>query len=114
MLVTCNCKVLKLYAQPRGTKRRRSNYTNLKEGEGGRYGIISVTNPNYESFNQASPSMDTSDLENQNFIKMSYKEDNFVERSDSALYTNSDKLCGELAGALDLNDIVKGPPPASV
>lgn len=110
MLVSCNCKILRMYAQPRGTKKRKENYTSLKEGEGGRFGILSVTNPNYENFTTQSPSNDCE----HNFVKMSYKEDNFVERNDLPVQPANDKIFGDLSSALNINEIVSGPTPTTV
>jgi hypothetical protein len=115
MLVSCNCKVLKLYAQPRNLRRRKSNYTTLRDGEGGRYGVISVTNPNYENFNTASPPLvESPDIDSQSFMKMAYKEDDFVDRTDNLLLHSKERGFGELASALNINEIVKGPQPAPV
>lgn len=117
MLVSCNCKILRLYAQPRGQKKRKDNYNNLRDGEGGRFGILSVTNPNYENFTTSqSPVNENFDLDNQSLVKMNYKEDNFVERNENLLQNHSmnDKVFGDLSSALNINEIVKGPPPTTV
>ncbi|CAO1422336.1 unnamed protein product [Diamesa hyperborea] len=117
MLVSCNCKILRLYAQPRGQKKRKDNYNNLRDGEGGRFGILSVTNPNYENFTTTqSPVNENFDLDNQSLVKMNYKEDNFVERNENLLQNHSmnDKVFGDLSSALNINEIVKGPPPTTV
>lgn len=100
-----------MYAQPRGTKKRKENYTSLREGEGGRFGILSVTNPNYENFTTQSPS---SEYEQQNMVKMAYKEDNFVERCDFHTQPTHDKIFGDLSSALNINEIVNGPTPTTV
>lgn len=110
MLVSCNCKILRMYAQPRGSKKRKDNYTSLREGEGGRFGILSVTNPNYENFTTQSPSSTECD---HSLVKMSYKEDNFIERFDS-LQPTQDKIFGDLSSALNINEIVNGPTPTTV
>ncbi|KAG5674120.1 hypothetical protein PVAND_004105 [Polypedilum vanderplanki] len=108
MLVSCNCRILRLYAQPRGTKKRKENYTSLKDGEGGRFGILSVTNPNYENFATSSECDHT-------LVKMSYKEDNFVERNDhQSQQPINDKIFGDLSTALNINEIVRGPTPTTV
>jgi hypothetical protein len=99
-----------MYAQPRGTKKRKENYTSLKEGEGGRFGILSVTNPNYENFTTQSPSTDC----DHTMVKMSYKEDNFVERNDLPVQPANDKIFGDLSSALNINEIVNGPTPTTV
>lgn len=116
MLVSCNCKILKLYAQPRGNKKRSANYSNLSTGEGGRYGVLSVTNPNYENFTTISPAIESMDLENQSFVKMTYKEDNFVERNETLLQKDpgADRIIGDLSSALNVKELVKGPAPMSV
>lgn len=112
MLVSCNCKILRLYAQPRGTKKRKENYTSLRDGEGGRYGILTVTNPNYENFCTAQSPLNEND---QTLVKMNYKEDNFVERHESFnQQPANDKIFGDLASALNINEIVKGPTPTTV
>lgn len=67
LLVTCNCKILKLYTTPRLHKTRKGNkYAELRDGGGGvmgsgslvaasfgaessRYAVLSVTNPNYHT-----------------------------------------------------------------
>ncbi|CRK89386.1 CLUMA_CG003140, isoform A [Clunio marinus] len=112
MLVSCNCKILRIYAQPRGTKKRKENYTTLRDGEGGRFGILSVTNPNYENFTTSqSPSGEC----DQNFVKMTYKEDNFVERNENIQYQSiNDKIFGDLTSAVHINEIVNGPTPMTV
>jgi hypothetical protein len=99
-----------MYAQPRGTKKRKENYTSLREGEGGRFGILTVTNPNYENFTAQSPTAEY----DSSLVKMSYKEDNFVERNECRLQQVNDKIIGDLANALNINDIVRGPTPATV
>lgn len=113
MLVSCNCKILRMYAQPRGTKKRKENYTNLREGEGGRFGILSVTNPNYENFTTAQSPLVEYD---QSLVKMNYKEDNFVERNDNILQhmPANDKIFGDLSSALNIREIVNGPTPMTV
>ncbi|KAL7016201.1 hypothetical protein ACKWTF_009961 [Chironomus riparius] len=112
MLVSCNCKVLRLYAQPRGTKKRKDNYSSLKEGEGGRFGILSVTNPNYENFVTAQTP--TTEID-QSLVKMSYKEDNFIERNEfHSQQPINDKIFGDLSSALNINEIVNGPTPKTV
>ena len=102
-----------MYAQPRSTKKRKENYTNLRDGEGGRYGILSVTNPNYENFTTAQLPLSEYD---QSLVKMNYKEDNFVERCENInqnMPTN-DKIFGDLSSALNINEIVNGPTPTTV
>lgn len=102
-----------MYAQPRGTKKRKENYTNLRDGEGGRFGILSVTNPNYENFTTSqSPSTEY----DQSLVKMNYKEDNFVERNDNLLQHQpaNDKIFGDLSSAVNIKEIVNGPTPMTV
>lgn len=101
-----------MYAQPRGTKKRKENYTSLRDGEGGRFGILSVTNPNYENFSPAQSPLNEVD---QNFVKMSYREDDFVERNDYGLQQpTNDKIHGDLSSAVNIKEIVSGPTPATV
>lgn len=96
MIVTCNCKILRLYAQPRGINRRKKNYSSLREGEGGRFGVISVTNPNYEDINS---SQSNSTDNEQNLIKMNYKVDeNLSERFESA--ASSGEVISDLSSAV--------------
>lgn len=102
-----------MYAQPRGTKKRKENYTSLRDGEGGRFGILSVTNPNYENFNTAQ----TPQIEyEQSLVKLNYKEDDFVERSENILQhqPNNDKIFGDLSSALSIKEIVNKPTPTTV
>lgn len=113
MLVSCNCRILRMYAQPRGTKKRKENYTSLRDGEGGRFGILSVTNPNYENFTAVQSPMTDND---QSLVKMNYKEDDFVERSENILQHQpaNDKIFGDLSSALNIKEIVNGPTPMTV
>lgn len=113
MLVSCNCKILRIYAQPRGTKKRKENYSNLREGEGGRYGILSVTNPNYENFATVQPSLTECD---QNLVKMSYKEDNFIERNENnhQQQPTNNKIFSDLSSSLSIREVVNGPMPETV
>jgi hypothetical protein len=101
-----------MYAQPRGTKKRKENYTSLREGEGGRFGILSVTNPNYENFTAQSPS--SNEFDQSSMVKMNYKEDNFVERNEFHSQPTHDKIFGDLSSALNINEIVNGPTPTTV
>lgn len=112
MLVSCNCRILRLYAQPRGTKKRKENYTSLRDGEGGRFGILSVTNPNYENF---SPAQSPLNEYEQNLVKMNYREDDFVERNENTLQQPAnDKIVGDLSSAVNIKEIVNGPTPTTV
>lgn len=113
MLVSCNCKILRMYAQPRGTKKRKENYSNLRDGEGGRFGILSVTNPNYENFTTAQLPLTEYD---QSLVKMNYKEDDFVERNENILLhqPTNDKIFGDLSSSLNIREIVNGPTPVTV
>lgn len=53
-LVTCNCRVLKLYTVPRHKQTQQKYvlkngcYKSLRDCEKGQYGVLSITNPNYE------------------------------------------------------------------
>lgn len=48
-------------------------------------------------------------------VKMTYKEDNFVERHENFVQQpNNDKILGDLSSALNINEIVKGPTPSTV
>lgn len=55
LLVTCNCRVLKLYTGPKRSKEahkqkyvmRNGCYKSLRDCEKGQYGVLSITNPNY-------------------------------------------------------------------
>jgi hypothetical protein len=96
MIVTCNCKILRLYAQPRGIHRRKKNYSSLRDGEGGRFGVISVTNPNYEDNNS---SQSNSTENEQNLMKMNYKvDDNLSERYESV--EGSGEVISDLSSAV--------------
>lgn len=98
MIVTCNCKILRLYAQPRGIHRRKKNYSSLRDGEGGRFGVISVTNPNYEDNNSSSQSNSNENNE-QNLMKMNYKvDDNLSERYESV--ASSGEVISDLSSAV--------------
>ncbi|XP_055610401.1 adhesion G protein-coupled receptor L1-like [Uranotaenia lowii] len=132
MLVSCNCKVLKLYSAPRGQKSRRGTYRSLKDGEGGRYGVLSVTNPNYEDilgpfppigsgsdgcFEAAQsngPGIGCSPVHS-SFTRMAYREGNFVDRTDAVVPTPLDcAFNGELSTSLAIEEIPRNPLPASV
>lgn len=94
--MTCNCKILRLYAQPRGIHRRKKNYSSLREGEGGRFGVISVTNPNYEDINLSQSNSTDND---HNLIKMNYKVDeNLSDRCESV--TSSGDVISDLSSAV--------------
>lgn len=108
MLVTCNCRVLRLYTSPRSNKNRKGNYHNLKDGEGGRYGVISVTNPNYE---EAAVNLD----DNESLVKFGYKEDIFTERTEFKETSSLESaMNGELTCSLSVDELPKGPPPHAV
>lgn len=108
LLVTCNCKVLKLYTTPRLHKYRKGKYSGLQDGEGGRYGVLSVTNPNY-----AADDVDgiTHDVDS-SFVKMNYNEDNLIERSDCK--ENTVNVNGDMINALSIAELSKTPLPQSV
>lgn len=53
-LVTCNCRVLKLYTVPRHKQHKKyvlknGCYKSLRDCEKGQYGVLSITNPNYDA-----------------------------------------------------------------
>lgn len=56
-LVTCNCRVLKLYTVPRHKQQQHQQkyvlkkgcYRSLRDCEKGQYGVLSITNPNYDA-----------------------------------------------------------------
>ncbi|XP_058453434.1 latrophilin-like protein LAT-2 [Malaya genurostris] len=133
MLVSCNCKVLKLYSAPHSQKSRRGTYRSLKDGEGGRYGVLSVTNPNYEdtppmtmrvqSVPQPAPpvnpfiepSAEDSPSPAHSYVKMAYREGNFVERNDCVVPSALDcAFSGELSTSLAIEEIPRSPLPTSV
>ncbi|XP_058824791.1 latrophilin-like protein LAT-2 [Topomyia yanbarensis] len=136
MLVSCNCKVLKLYSAPHSQKSRRGPYRSLKDGEGGRYGVISVTNPNYEDippvvlvplsspppapapaqiFNPFVEPAEDSGSPAHSYVKMSYRERNFVERNDCVVPSALDcAFSGELSTSLAIEEIPRSPLPTSV
>ncbi|XP_037036574.1 adhesion G protein-coupled receptor L4-like [Bradysia coprophila] len=107
LLVTCNCKILKLYTTPRLHKNRKGKYSGLQEGEGGRYGVLSVTNPNY-----ADDADVTGNDADSSFVKMNYNEDSLIERSESKDSTTN--LNGDLINALAISELSKTPLPQSV
>lgn len=113
LLVSCNCKVLKLYSAPKTHKSRRGLYRNLKDGDGGRYGILSISNPNYEDIVHIGsiPEENPSSL-----TKMSYKEGHFVDRMDSSTAPAAldHAFNGELSTALSIDEVSKTPLPVSV
>ncbi|XP_052865401.1 adhesion G protein-coupled receptor L1-like isoform X1 [Anopheles cruzii] len=109
LLVSCNCKVLKLYSAPRSHKARRGTYRSLKDGDGGRYGVISITNPNYEEMIPNGVGENSTSL-----TKMSYKEKHFVDRIDNTLPTLDCAFNGELSTSLSIDELPKRPLPASV
>uniref|UniRef100_A0A182NR35 G-protein coupled receptors family 2 profile 2 domain-containing protein n=1 Tax=Anopheles dirus TaxID=7168 RepID=A0A182NR35_9DIPT len=112
LLVSCNCKVLKLYSAPKTHKSRRGTYRNLKEGDGGRYGILSVSNPNYEDVANA---VNLPDDSSSSLTKMSYKEGCFIDRIDSSASTALDcAFNGELTTSLSIDELTKKPLPVSV
>ncbi|XP_055638046.1 latrophilin-like protein LAT-2 isoform X2 [Toxorhynchites rutilus septentrionalis] len=124
LLVSCNCKILKLYSTPRGQKSRRGTYRSLKDGEGGRYGVLSVTNPNYEDIGPVVSALEAFAIEQQldgspspvhNYVKMAYREKHFVERTDAVVPSALDcAFSGELSTSLAIDEIPPKPLPASV
>uniref|UniRef100_A0A182PR38 G-protein coupled receptors family 2 profile 2 domain-containing protein n=1 Tax=Anopheles epiroticus TaxID=199890 RepID=A0A182PR38_9DIPT len=101
LLVSCNCKVLKLYSAPKIHRTRRGTYRSLKDGDGGRYGHLSISNPNYEEIAHTSSLLNdgVSSLTN-----MYYKEGSFVDRIDSSTTTTLEcTFIGELSTALSID-----------
>uniref|UniRef100_A0A182JRH1 G-protein coupled receptors family 2 profile 2 domain-containing protein n=1 Tax=Anopheles christyi TaxID=43041 RepID=A0A182JRH1_9DIPT len=112
LLVSCNCKVLKLYSAPKRHRSRRGTYRSLKDGDGGRYGHLSISNPNYEEISHISnlPNEGVSSLS-----KISYKEGCFVTRMDNSTTKSLDcTFTGELSSALSIDEVSKKPLPVSV
>ncbi|XP_065075208.1 latrophilin-like protein LAT-2 [Ochlerotatus camptorhynchus] len=136
MLVSCNCKILKLYSAPRSQKSRRGTYRSLKDGEGGRYGVLSVTNPNYEDIPPPPPPPLVQQQQQQqaaafnafvtvpeaeesspahSYVKMAYRERHFVERTDVVVPSALDcAFSGELSTSLAIEEIPRSPLPTSV
>ncbi|XP_021706079.1 latrophilin-like protein LAT-2 [Aedes aegypti] len=121
MLVSCNCKILKLYSAPRSQKSRRGTYRSLKDGEGGRYGVLSVTNPNYEDIPPMQhafapiPEPEESPSPAHSYVKMAYRERHFVERTDVVVPSALDcAFSGELSTSLAIEEIPRSPLPTSV
>ncbi|XP_059619649.1 latrophilin-like protein LAT-2 [Phlebotomus argentipes] len=112
VLVTCNCRVLKLYTAPRSHRNRKGQYRSLRDGDGGRYGVLSVTNPNYEEAHGLGTDSEMED--SGTLIKMSYKEDLFTERCETKEPALEMPANGELSGALDISELAKDPPPQAV
>lgn len=108
LLVTCNCKVLKLYTTPRLHKNRKGKYSGLQDGEGGRYGVLSVTNPNYGDDEVYATNSDA----DSSFVKMNYNEDSVVERTENKEQCLS--VNGDLVNALPIVELSKDPLPQSV
>ncbi|ETN67020.1 juvenile hormone esterase [Anopheles darlingi] len=109
LLVSCNCKVLKLYSAPRSSKTRRGNYRNLKDGDGGRYGVLSIANPNYEDKTHIAPDESSTCL-----TKLSYKERSFVERIDNVPTSLDCSFNGELSTSLSIDELPRKPLPIPV
>lgn len=94
---------------------KKGNYKSLREGEGGRYGILSITNPNYEDV----PTYDAAELAledgGSSMTHLGYSNDeNFIERSEYISTSPTEIICGELLSALPVKNLVRGPVPASV
>lgn len=123
MLVTCNCKILKLYTSSHGSKYRKGHYKNLRELEGGRYGVLSVTNPNYMD-DGSSTGLSDHDKTNfaatdTSFVRMGYKEDNHTEKNEFKEKINNTInaagiVSGELSGCLAIDEVSKDKPIESV
>ncbi|XP_037918354.1 adhesion G protein-coupled receptor E4-like [Hermetia illucens] len=108
LLVTCNCRVLKLYTASRGRKERHGIYNCLRDGEGGRYGVLTVTNPNYDEDNaHITPETD------QTLVKASYREESFVERKESKKCCPAPVagISTDLTSSLPATELSSGPPP---
>lgn len=118
VLVSCNCKILKLYSAPKSKKLKKGPYKSLKDGEGGRYGVLSITNPNYEE----TPNITTagSDIlavttDETSLARFGYaNDDNFVDRSEYISTSPTEIVCGELLSALPVKNLGRGPTPAPV
>ncbi|XP_035796044.1 latrophilin-like protein LAT-2 [Anopheles albimanus] len=109
LLVSCNCKVLKLYSAPRSSKTRRGSYRNLKDGDGGRYGVLSIANPNYEDKTHI-----VADESSTCLTKLSYKERSFVDRMDSVPTALDCSFNGELSTSLSIDELPRKPLPIPV
>lgn len=88
-------------------KNRKGKYSGLQDGEGGRYGVLSVTNPNY-----ADDGDGMANDADSSFVKMNYTEDNLIERSDCK--ENNVNTNGDLINALSIAELSKTPMPQSV
>lgn len=106
LLVTCNCRVLKLYSAQRLHKTRKGNYCGLSEGDGGRYGVLSVINPNYE--NDPQLTIEGSD----SFVRLNYREDDVVERKEVRESALNDNL--DLTTSMSCKELNPGPLPHAV
>lgn len=87
-------------------KNRKGKYSGLQDGEGGRYGVLSVTNPNY-----ADDVEGTANDADSSFVKMNYNENNLIERSDCKEMAT---VNGDLINALSIGELQKTPLPQSV
>lgn len=114
LLVTCNCRVLKLYTAPRQQHRhkqlaKKTSYKCLRDCEKSHFGVLSITNPNYESSSAAgaaaivvaeSPERNSQSTSCTNltdnaphFVKMSYREDNVTIDLPISTLNYSDNNC---------------------
>lgn len=118
-------------------KNRKGKYAGLQDGEGGRYGVLSVTNPNYIdeeilcSHRAPSNVVDICDGDrnddsvttttttnndildiDSSFVKMNYNEDILVERTENK--DNLFNINGDLINALPIKDLSANPLPESV
>ena len=110
MLVTCNCKILKLYTAQRFHKTQKGEYSGLQDGEGGRYSVLSVTNPNYIP---TEPTESNYSNEDKSLVKMKYLEDILVERSEACPnFIRRNKT--DVITALPIAVLSKQPSPQSV
>lgn len=89
-------------------KNRKGKYSGLQDGEGGRYGVLSVTNPNYADDDDDGMVNDA----DSSFVKMNYTEDNLIERSDCK--ENNVNVNSDLINALSIAELSKTPMPQSV
>ncbi|XP_055846169.1 adhesion G protein-coupled receptor L4-like [Episyrphus balteatus] len=126
LLVTCNCRILKLYTSSRGPKIQQGMYNNLRDGEGGRYGILTVTNPNYREDGDLPATIDGTVTNHSNgdgddtdrddtFMCARYEEQAFVDRQMSRKdILKAGNSNSELTDSLPTNTIQLTPLPQTV
>lgn len=117
-------------------KNRKGKYAGLQDGEGGRYGVLSVTNPNYidedilcsqyngdnsggggvggdDDKNDCTTITTNNDIDiDSSFVKMNYNEDILVERTECKEI--SFNVNGDLINALPIKELSSNPLPQSV